>query len=378
MGRFFSFSLSFLLIAIPLILSHYLSPRSLVVKTLYFPVSFSDLKGWEDDDMTDAFHAFLESCNTLKDKPESKNIKIPCQLARNNEALVQNDFTQARLFFEKIFRPYFISVGDKQKALLTGYYQPVIEGSLKPDPSYPHPLYGLPTDLVTVDLKLFHSEPSGRLVGRVREGRLVPYYDRAAIVGGALAGRGLEILWTKSPLDVFFLQIQGSGRVVLEDGKTLLVGYAGGNGHAYTSIGKILIAEGYLSKNKVTMFSIRDWLESNPTRSEQILNQNKSYVFFHIIEGREVVGSAGAPLTAMRSLAVDSDNIPLGYPLWVETELPNHIPFNRLLVAQDTGSAIKGALRGDLFFGSGKTAEWYAGHMKSDARFYVLIPVQMP
>lgn len=378
MGRYFIFSLLFFFIALPFILALQLFPDSKEKKTHFHSVSFSDLQGWKNDDMGEAFLAFLKSCNSLSDNPEGKNIKKPCQLARDSETLVQSDPSQARLFFERIFRPYLVSVGDNQKALLTGYYQPIIEGSLEPDPTYLYPLYRLPDDLVTVDLKSFHSELSGRLMGRIENGRLVPYHDRAAIAGGVLDGRGLEIVWAKSALDVFFLQIQGSGGIRLADGKTLLVGYAGGNGHMYTSIGKILIAKGYLSKNRVSMFTIRDWLERNPTRSGDILNQNASYVFFHVLDGEQVVGSAGAPLTAMRSLATDNDNIPLGYPLWVETELPDHTPLNRLLVAQDTGSAIKGALRGDLFFGSGKTAEWHAGHMKSNARFYVLLPVQAP
>jgi peptidoglycan lytic transglycosylase A len=342
--------------------------------------TFSALDGWKADGQEEAFLAFLKSCEALQQR-SAPSLRSACAEAQEAEALVRETPALARAFFEENFTPYLVRVGWRAQGLLTGYYEPLIEASLTPGPAYPYPLYGRPADQVSVDLKDFRPELSGRLVGRLEGDRLVPYPDRAAITAGALSGRDLEILWAKDPVDVFFLQVQGSGRARLPDGSMIRIGYAGGNGRPYTSIGRVLIEMGALETDEVSLLSIRAWLEANPERLTDILNRNESFVFFQIAAGDGPVGSAGAVLTPMRSLAVDPAHIALGLPVWVETTLPDRAqplakgaPFHHLLVAEDTGGAIKGAMRGDLFFGFGADAQWQAGRMKNPARFFVLLP----
>ncbi|HXV74486.1 MAG TPA: MltA domain-containing protein [Sphingomonadales bacterium] len=379
MGRFFAAAGAFLvLVAAPALLALYLAATAGAGRVSLRAVSFSSLEGWKADEQSEAFYTFLKSCASLKSRAGAEIMQGSCHRAAEAEALVREHPSLARVFFEETFTPHLVRVGWKKKGLLTGYYEPLIEASLAPDPAYPYPLYARPADQVTVDLKDFRPELSGRLVGRIEGEKLVPYHDRSAIAGGALAGKGLEILWAKDPVDVFFLQIQGSGRAQLPGGSTLLVGYAGGNGHPYTSIGRVLMEMGALGKDEVSMFSIREWLAANPERLEEILNQNASYVFFRLAEGEGPVGSAGAVLTPMRSLAVDPAHVALGLPVWVETAIPDGRALRRLLIAQDTGGAIKGAMRGDLFFGFGEEAEGNAGRMKADAVFYVLLPREEP
>lgn len=372
------------LVALPALLALDFASAPSLGRVTFRPVPFRFLDGWAEDDQAPAFFAFLKSCATLQSRPGTEVLRAPCARASEAETLVRDEPRLARAFFEENFTPHLVRVGWKKNGLLTGYFEPLIEASFTPDPSYPYPLYGRPSDQVAVDLKAFRSELSGRLIGRLEGEKLVPYHDRAAIEAGAFSGRNLEILWARDPIDVFFLQIQGSGRAKLPDGSTILVGYAGGNGHPYTSIGRVLIDMGALDQDEVSMFSIRRWLEDNPGRLSEILNRNASYVFFRIAAGEGPIGSAGAVLTPSRSLAVDPAHVALGLPVWVETTLPgNEDPlakgetFHRLLIAQDTGGAIKGAMRGDLFFGFGKEAEWRAGHMKSEAVFYVLLPKEL-
>jgi membrane-bound lytic murein transglycosylase A len=246
------------------------------------------------------------------------------------------------------------------------------------------PLYGRPPDLVSVDLGSFREDLKGRrIAGRVEEGKLVPYADRQAIEQGALAGHDLELVWVDDPIDAFFLQIQGSGRVRLADGGELRVGYAGENGHPYYAIGRELVKRGALRKEEVSMQSIRRWLEEHPDEAPAVLATNASYVFFQVIEGEGPLGAEGIPITAGRSLAVDRKHWPLGVPLWVDTAAPAaqkgapDRPLRRLVIAQDTGGAIRGPIRGDVFWGASDEAAEIAGRMKHPGRLWVLLPKEL-
>ena len=349
------------------------------------PVSFADLPGWAADRHAEALVALGRSCAKPMRFPKGAGGKARfgraedwrgvCAEARG---IAAGDDAAARAFFERRFRPYRVAGEDGDTGLITGYYEPELAGARQPSDAYPVPLFTRPRDLVTVSLKEF-GEGFGedRLAGRVENGRLKPYYDRARIVDGALAGKGLEIVWVADPVAAFFLQIQGSGRVRLPDGEVLRLGYAATNGRPYTAIGRVLAARGEIALEEVSLQSIRAWLRANPDRQREILDRNESYVFFREIRGEGPIGTQGVALTPGRSLAVDRRFLPLGVPLWIDTPDPldPETPIRRLVVAQDTGGAIRGAVRGDLFWGAGEQAEERAGRMRSPGRYYVLLPV---
>ena len=283
----------------------------------------------------------------------------------------------ARYFFETWFRPYLVTDGGRADGLFTGYYEPELRGAWTRHGSYRSPIYARPRDLVSVELGRFRDDWRGqRIAGRLKDGQLVPFDSRAEIERGALGGRGLELLWVDSPVDAFFLHIQGSGRVAMEDGSVVRLGYAGHNGRAYVAIGRLLVERGEIPKAEVSMQSIRAWLAANPSEGVILMERNPSYIFFHTVAGHGPVGAQGVVLTPGRSLAVDTKFVPLGLPLWLDTTDPRDParPLRRLVVAQDTGTAIKGAVRGDLFWGSGAAAAGPAGRMKESGRYYLLFP----
>lgn len=351
------------------------------------PVQYASLKGWQTDNHAEALQVFLASCTKITTLPPEKKILNggsagewikACQEA---EALPDKSAEPARLFFENHFRPFLVSGKWKSTGLFTGYYEPAIQASLDASTDYPAPIYGTPSDLLTLNLQDFdQSLPKRTLVGRVQDGKFVPYPDRAMIDGGALADK--PIAWGKDPVDVFFVQIQGSGKLVLPDGREQMIGYASQNGHPYTAIGKKLIESGDLTKETANADSIKQWLRNNPAKADAMMEQNKSYVFFRMLDGG-VIGAEGVPLTPERSLAIDKRFIPFGAPIWLETATPA-IPgqatqqYNRLMIAQDTGGAIKGKVRGDIFFGSGSRAADLAGNMKQQGQYYLLLPVVTP
>lgn len=314
---------------------------------------FADLPGWDDDDHSEALGAFVKSCEaierqdpdtSLDRKPAMATVSLwreRCRLARNTAG------SDARAFFETWFRPWRVTGAGG--SLFTGYFEPLLSGSRTRGGPWRWPLYRMPANLS-------------------------PLPERAAIDAGALDGMGLELLWVDDPVDAFFLHVQGSGRVRLEDGSEILVGYAGGNGHPYTSIGKELIQRGEIAADDISMASIRAWLASRPHEAAGLMAVNRSYVFFRELEGEGPVGAQGVPLTPGRSLAVDDAFLAYGVPVWLETTLPDGAPWRRLMVAQDTGSAITGAVRGDIFFGAGDWAAGMAGAMKSPGRSWILLP----
>ncbi len=245
-----------------------------------------------------------------------------------------------------------------------------------PGDGYDVPLYRRPPDLVTAKLGRFRADLVGlSVVGRVEDGALGPYPDRVEIEDGALAGQGLEFLWVDDPVDAFFLQVQGSGRVLLPDGSTLRVAFAASNGRTFYAIGRALIEDDKIPRDQVSMQSIRDWLRANPETARAYMRRNPRYIFFRTIEGDGPVGAQGVALTAGRSLAVDPHHLALGLPLWLDTTLPGGAgPLRRLMVTQDTGGAIKGPVRGDFYWGSGEAALAQAGRMKERGVYYILLP----
>lgn len=334
------------------------------------PATFAHLPGWEEDDLSGALSAFLRSCRRLRSEADWSPV---CDAAARAGS--------ARTFFETHFQPFAVSAGDDPEGLFTGYYEPLLQGSRKRSDRYRVPLYIRPPDLVMVDLGDFREELKGqRIAGRVEEGDLVPYPDRKAIEEGALSGRELELVWVDDAVDAFFLQIQGSGRVRLDGGSEMRVGYAAQNGHPYFAIGKDLVERGAMPREEVSMQSIRRWLAQNPKLADDVMARNASYVFFEELQGEGPLGAQGVPLTPGRSLAVDLKHWTLGTPMWLDARAPSpregepDRPLRRLMIAQDTGGAITGVVRGDVFWGHGDEAAEVAGRMKHPGRMWVLLP----
>ena len=305
---------------------------------------FESLAGWAGDDHLAALQTFRRTCDLIK-KPDWAPV---CRVAQD----VTDTPAAARNFFELLFKPTLIGT---PPALFTGYYEPVLEGSAVRTARFAYPIYRRPPEL--------------------RDGSV--WHDRATIEGGALRGRGLEIAWLDDPVEVFFLHIQGSGRIQMTDGRTIRVGYAGRNGHAYRSVGQELVRRGIFTKSQVSAGTIRQFVRGNPGTGMALLNYNPSYVFFRklpkLTSDQGPIGAMGRSITTMRSVAIDPDYIQLGAPVWVEKSGEN--PINRLMVAQDTGGAIKGAQRADIFFGTGQQAGNEAGTVKDGGRLLTLLPI---
>lgn len=342
------------------------------------PVAWDALPGWVEERPAAAWPALLHTCKRMSARdPRWKELCVDAAL------FPDPDEDTARAFFETRFQPRAVrNDSGGHDGLITGYYEPLLEGSRAPSERFRYPIYQRPDDLLVVDLgELYPELKDRRLRGRVEGRRVVPYFSRAEIANGAakrLAGR--ELVWVDDAVALFFLQIQGSGRVQLPDGSTLYVGYADQNGHPYQAIGKRLIELGALKPEEVNLESIRDWLKAHPVEAQDVLNSNPSYVFFVLRDPTlpGPLGSLQAPLLPERAVAVDPVYIPLGAPVWLDTALSDGTSYRRLMFAQDTGGAIKGPVRADVFFGFGAEAERLAGAMKSRGRLYVLVPAVRP
>jgi membrane-bound lytic murein transglycosylase A len=352
-------------------------------------VGFDALPGWSADPAWAAVPALLRSCGGLADLPREQALGGAGDAARlagtagqwtgicaAADHLRPRDDAGARAFFERYFQPYAMTVNGRSEALFTGYYEPEVQGARRRGGPYQTPILALPDDLVQADPP---PGATGKSIGRISDGRLVPYYSRAQIETGALARRGLELFWLADPVEAFFLQVQGSGRIRLPNGAIARVGYAGKNGLAYVPIGRLLTERGEIPAEQVSMQSIRAWVAAHPDKAKALMDENPSYIFFRELPGlppdEGAPGAFGVPLTPGRSLAVDPQLLPLGAPVFVETTDPlNAAPLRRLTLAQDTGSAIKGALRGDFFFGWGTQAEDRAGKMRQPGRAWLLLP----
>lgn len=351
------------------------------------PTRFSELPGWADDPLAEALPALRRSCELFLEREPGTPLPptevggtvadwaTPCR-----ELLSADDTAALRKVLEARFTPLQVLNNTSETGLFTGYYEPSMPGSRQRRSGDQVPLYRKPPDLVTVDLEAFHDRFAGsRISGRVADGTFKPYHERLAISTGALEGRGLELAWVDDPVDAFFLHIQGSGRIELADGGEMRVGYAGQNGRPYYAIGRELVERGALTLEEVSMQSIRQWLADNPMAAREVMATNPSYVFFRELKGEGPVGTQGVALTPRRSLAVDRDFLPMGVPVWLDATAPtvdgaSEQPVRRLLVAQDTGGAIKGPVRGDIFWGHGPEAEAIAGRMKHEGRLWILLP----
>ncbi len=351
-------------------------PQKLVLQS----AKFSDLPDWNNDQQAQTLIAFTKSCARMaKAEPAKKLLDDEAfgayadwQQACRNLPTGSWDAASARTYFETNFTPMLATNSGNADGLFTGYFEASLRGSLTKTAEYQIPLRAKPDDLIMVDLGQFRDELKGqRIAGRNTGGNLKPYETRAEIEDGKLPDAQDKILlYVDSAVDAFFLQIQGSGIVTLPDGSTRRVGYDGQNGHPYYAIGKELIKRGHLSKDNVSMQSIKDWMAKNPAEARDVMRTNKSYVFFKFTEDGPK-GGEGITLTPNRSLAVDRSLIPYGVPVYLSTETP---VYNRLMVAQDTGGAIRGAVRGDIFFGYGAEAERLAGPMNSKGRYWFLLP----
>lgn len=330
------------------------------------PSSYSMLPGWGDDTLEGVLPALLNSCKAIGKQPEDAPIgpkalggvagdwQAPCAAASTLKGTTDPAITRA--FFERWFVPFSAQDARGKAGLFTGYYEAEIEASRQPDSLHMYPLYRAPK----TPTKL----------------------TRAEIEAGGLRGQGLEFLWLKDPVDAFFLQIQGSGIVKVTDGSEMRVGYAGNNGQAFVAIGKIMIDEGIIDRQSASMQTIRTWLRAHPGEAQAMMNRNPRFIFFRDVKENGPVGALGVTLTAGRSLAVDPAFVPLGLPLWLDTTWPiahgttkKGAPLRRLMLAQDVGTAIKGPVRGDFFWGSGEDALTFAGAMKNPGNWFLLLPV---
>jgi membrane-bound lytic murein transglycosylase A len=357
-------------------------------------IPFAGLDGWTQGDPGRALQAFVRSCAALATRHDDAplggvgyagTVREWREVCRRAERVAIERAQAPREFFEAEFVPYRVGVGSGSAVgLFTGYYEPLLRGSRTRHGAYQAPLYGVPTDLVNVDLGLFRESLRGqRIVGKVADGRLIPYPSRADIEDGGLPS-ATPILFVDDPIDAFFLQIQGSGRIVLDDGTAVRAAYAAQNGRPYTAIGAILIQRGALDRQAVSMQSIRAWLAEHPAEARQVMHANASYVFFteqpigDPSEGAR--GALGVPLIPEASIAVDLAVHALGVPVWLDTVAPDADvtrpprTLRRLLVMQDTGGAIRGPIRGDVYWGHGAEAGAIAGRMRSEGRMTVLVP----
>lgn len=350
---------------------------------------FEDLNGWTQDAQQKAISAFSKSCEKIKNIDSARSLgadpllgtvgdlRVVCQQMSGQDL---GNAASARYFLETYFKPYLLTNNGDRQGLFTGYYEPTLYGSEVKTSEYNIPLRMRPSDLVMVNLGEFRDELKGqRIAGRVVSGQLKPYEDRGEIEDGKLpAAQDVPLLWVNDAADAFFLQIQGSGVVVLPNGQTVRVGYDGQNGHPYTAIGKILIDKGELTKENVSMQTIREWMHEHPSEAKDLMRTNKSYVFFRRLETDGPVGAQGVVLTAQRSLAIDPVFLPYGLPVYLDIENPIQPDsrIQRLVVTQDTGGAIKGPVRGDVFWGYGDEAASIAGVMKSKGQAWILAPVK--
>jgi membrane-bound lytic murein transglycosylase A len=360
-----------------------------ITGTQYAPVAWADIAGWNEDDHLQAFSALRASCkpiaaqHKLPTEPKALGISLrdPCRAARVADI---SDGAKARAFFEAHFLPLRISRLGEGEGFVTGYYEPVIDGSREQTDVYTVPVYRRPSNLFVRGVKpgAVGLPNKGQVFRKIGRRKLVPYYDRAEIEDGVIAGRGLEICWLKSQTDLLFTQIQGSARVRLEDGSTLRINYDAHNGYPYTPVGRILIDRNIIPKEQMSMQKIREWMDQNPDGAKELRRQNRSYVFFREVQlsdKDEAVGAQGVPLTPGRSIAVDKALHVYGTPFFIEGELPieseqSKTPFRRLMIAQDTGSAIVGPARADLYFGAGAEAGRVSGRLRHSMRFVILIP----
>lgn len=346
------------------------------------PLPFSAIQGWAADNQADALAAFRRSCSRILGATEGDPLVPACRAV----AEVGEGADKARSFFEAYFEPHRVLDGGRPTGLFTGYFEPDIRASRTREVGYEVPLLAPPADLVALGRSRNRGTvPRSFSHALLRNGSLQVAPTRAEIEDGALSGQADVVAWVADPIDAFFLHVQGSGRLRYPDGSSDRVSYAGKNGHPYTSIGRVLVDRGEMTREQVTMQSLRDWMGTDPQRASELMRENRSYIFFRIAGGRSDEGPIGqqqVPLTPGRSLAIDLAYHRTGLPIWLDTRVPTGDgamePFRRLMIAQDTGSAIRGPVRGDIFFGSGDAAGVRAGAMREQGAMIVLLPRPTP
>src|SRR5687767_7229748 len=345
-------------------------PKPEAESARYEARGFSDLPGWSGAQLEPSLRAFIAGC---------ARFKRVCEVARGIPA---GDEQAARRFFESEFTPYaIVSSVSGDRGMITGYYEPIITGSRTPGPVHRFPIFGVPQDLVVVDLGTISPETrSLRLRGRLDGRRLVPYYSRGEIDARGEAFPAPVLAWSSDPVELFFLQIQGSGQVQLDNDERIRVGFADQNGHPYRSLGRYLVDRGEMLLEQASMQGIKAWAAANPQKLQDALNQNPSYVFFRELPATDgPIGALGVALHAERSLAVDRRYVPLGTPVYLATTFPlSDEPLQRLMTAHDTGGAVRGVVRGDFFWGTGVDAGAQAGRMRQQGRMWLLWPTGEP
>ena len=334
---------------------------------------WEDIDGLLEDDISAAWPAWMQSCSALINK-------LPWQAACSAAKVLNKPNKQAvQTYFQQYFNVYSANNQDgTDTGTITGYYEPLLKGSRTKSSQYPHPLYRQPSDMIAVEFgDLYPELKNKRVRGKLSGNKLVPYYSRAEIEVSPSPLAGTELVWINDIIDVFFLQVQGSGLVQFENGESLHVGYADQNGQSYNSIGRILVERGELTLDQASMQGIKTWAKNNPTKLRELLNANPSYVFFRELPAglSGPLGALGVPLSAERSVAIDPKYVPLGAPIFLSTTQPNSTnALKRMMVAQDTGGAIKGGVRADFFWGAGDSAGKQAGSMKQAGKVWVLLP----
>ncbi len=356
------------------------------------PAQWTDLNGWATDDHIAAFTAFLTSCQPFLKESRPRDPRPVSQalweVCRRTASLKPATGAEARAFFEENFRPVRITKLGDAEGFLTGYYEPIVQGSRFPNPEFSVPLYRRPRDLEAQGYKPgspgFPNSKSVPIGRRNDKGELVPYPDRGQIEAGALDGRHLEICWVRDWFEALTIQIQGSARVILEDGVMVRINYDSFNGHQYSSIGRVLIERNEIPREEMSMQRIKDWMKVNPNKAAEVRATNRSFVFFRITgldKEDEPVGAQNVPLMPGRSIAVDKTHV-YGTPIYIEATLPIDsarpvTPFRRLMIAQDTGSAIVGPARADLYWGAGDVPARIAGRIRHPGRFVMLLPREL-
>jgi len=341
-----------------------------ISKANFQKIDMITIDGFATDNLTKALKVFIKDCSASKKDPKLTSI---CLKAEEDSAI-----ENAKEFFQKNFTAYqLLSDENDKEGLITGYYEPLLHGSYYRTNRYKYPVYAVPKNLLNIQLsKSYPSLSDYRLRGKLEGNKVVPYETRAEInaIDYKTTKNLKPICFVDNKIDLFFLQIQGSGKIQLPNGMFINVGYGGQNGHQYYAIGKKLIQMGVIEKKDISLQTIRKWLVENPDKTDEILNLNKSYVFF-TKSAKTATGSLGTQLTANRNLAVDRKNIPLGFPVFINTTNPvTEEPINKLMIAADTGGAIKGKIRADFFFGNGEKARELAGNMKQSGELFILIP----
>ncbi|MGB5867617.1 MAG: murein transglycosylase A [Arcobacteraceae bacterium] len=341
-----------------------------ISKANFKSVNWDDLEGFETDNLAKALKVFIKDCEASKKDPKLTDV---CAMAQTEISL-----EDPKAFFTNNFKPYkLISNEGDESGLITGYYEPLLQGSYFKTKRFQYPVYEVPSNLITVDLSnVYPSLSDYRLRGKLVGNKIVPYDSREEIdaIDYRTTKNLTPICFVDNKIDLFFLQIQGSGKVQLPNGKYINIGYGAQNGHPYYAIGRKLLEMGVIEKENMSLQSIKKWLEENPSMIDEILNLNPSYVFFNK-SAKTATGSLGTELTANRNIAVDRNNIPLGFPVFINTTNPiTEEPINQLMVAADTGGAIKGQIRADFFFGNGNKARELAGKMKQQGELFLFIP----